>query len=117
MSPEHQDTPAEPVLRAVSETGTVALDPSAEELLGLLVLVDGGEGNHLVLARVDDAQTYVQAARNGDGRYLVEHRDGGPDRHFATVADDVGEAYRLMAEWSSGDDGWRTRVTWEQITF
>lgn len=54
-----------------------------------------------------DDHVYAQAYRHDDGSWDVEHRDGGPDRHFAASSTDAVEVERFLWAWASQADGWR----------
>ncbi|PWD50550.1 hypothetical protein C8046_07685 [Serinibacter arcticus] len=64
----------------------------------------------------DVDQVYFQSARTDDG-YLVEFRDGSPDKHFGATVPDVRAAHALATQWAFELDGWRTAVPWERQTF
>jgi hypothetical protein len=58
--------------------------------------------------------TFVQAVRTGSG-FLVEYRDGAPDRHFRARREGFtrAEVIALFASYLAGDDAWRTSSEWE----
>jgi hypothetical protein len=68
-------------------------------------------------ARLADAsgQTFVQAARNDDGTYVVEYRQGSADQHFQTSAPDFREAHALVTMWAFGLPGLHERAAWTQV--
>jgi hypothetical protein len=114
--PSHDDTA---MLRAIPEVGQPCDDPSEDEILTLLHGIENGRGNFLIIERLTDPtrQTYAQIARNDDGTYVVEYRDGSADRHFGTVAADINIANELLTGWALGTDGWHARAEWSPVTF
>jgi len=61
-------------------------------------------------------QTYAQTSRHPDGTYVVEYRDGGPDRHFGTVVDDMRSAHAVVTGWAQERPGWRQSATWRSVS-
>ncbi|SKB03613.1 hypothetical protein [Aeromicrobium choanae] len=109
----------EPVLRATSESGDVILDPSEDALFMMFEDLEAGDSTYLIVESLTDAtgQTYAQSARNDDGTYIVEYRDGRPDRHFGADAQDMRTAHSLIAGWACEIPGWREDVTWRPVSF
>lgn len=60
--------------------------------------------------------TYAQTSRNDDGTYVVEYRDGGPARHFGTVAKDMRSAHALVTGWAQERPDWRDSATWRPVS-
>ena len=85
----------------------------------LLADVDAGNESYLIVERTADTtqQTYAQAAPNDAGGYVVEHREGGPDRHFATDVADMGAAHELITAWAFQLPDWDAQVNWERRDF
>jgi len=83
----------------------------------LLEDVENGESSWLIVERLADAstQTYAQCLRLVDGRYVVEHRDGSPTRHFTAVVDDFRAAHSVLTAWAFGLPGWRENP-WAPLT-
>lgn len=107
-----------PVLRAVSESGDTIVDPSEDALFMMLEDIEGGESTYLIVDALRDAtgQTYVQTSRNADGTYDVEYRDGGPEHHYGTVAEDMRAAHALVTGWAFDIPGWRDSASWEAVS-
>jgi|GEM_PF-3798281 len=108
-----------PLLKATNESVQTWEDPSEDALDMFLQDIEQGDEAFLIVERFSDAssQTYVQSARNDDGTYVVEFRDGSPDQHFGTVVADTRAAHDLVTSWSFGRDGWRYSVDWTHIPF
>jgi hypothetical protein len=106
-----------PTLRANAESGDTIEDPSEDALFQMFEDIEAGESSFLIVDRLADAsgQTYAQTSRNPDGSYLVEYRDGGPDRHFGTVADDMRSAHLLLTGWAFDLPGWHSSARWERV--
>ncbi len=83
--------------------------PRLESILGNLPASDPW----IVLERGPDA--YVQALRQGDGSFVLEHRDGGPAQHFGTTVAGADEVQRRMWAWLRGEPDWSTGADWERV--
>jgi hypothetical protein len=107
-----------PVLRATAESGDSIDDPSEDALFIMLEAIEAGEDTYLIVDSLRDStnQTYVQTSRNDDGTYIVEYRDGGPNSHYGTVAQDMRAAHALITGWAFGVPGWRDSATWEPVS-
>jgi hypothetical protein len=115
---EHPRMSNRPVLRATAESGDAINDPSEDALYMMLEDIEAGEGTYLIVDSLRDStnQTYAQTSRNDDGTYIVEYRDGGPDSHYGTVAQDMRAAHALITGWAFGVPGWRDSATWEPVS-
>lgn len=103
-------------LRARVESGSTYDDPSKDLLLSLLTAIENGEEDFLVVERTSDrsGQTYAQTALADDRRYVLEYRDGGPERHFQTYARDKHVVHRVITGWAFGFPGWRDTLAWHR---
>jgi hypothetical protein len=103
-------------LPAVLKTETEELNSgvSAEDLAALIYGI-GADGDHFLIAeRLGGAdQVYMQVWRDGDGPYELEHRDGGPKRHFKKDIWVTTEVVGLFLDWIHDEGDWRGRVAWE----
>ena len=106
-----------PVLRATTESGDTIDDPSEDALFMMFEDIEAGESSFLIVERLADpsGQTYVQASRNPDGSYVVEYRDGGPERHYGTVANDMRSGHSLVTGWAFNLPGWRESAPWRSV--
>ncbi|MFE1774889.1 DUF6891 domain-containing protein [Streptomyces sp. NPDC059008] len=97
-----------------TETGADGSRPTAAELAGLLRRI-GGDGDHFVVAERLPAedQVYVQTWRDGDGPFQVEHRDGGPERHFTARTGDARRVAEVFVDWARDGESWRTALDWQ----
>lgn len=108
-----------PLLRATVESGAVVDDPSEDALFALLEHMERGEEDYLIVERTSDStqQTYAQVAPEGNGEYVVEHRDGSPERHFATHVADMRSAHELLTGWAFDVPDWDAGVEWTAGSF
>ena len=60
---------------------------------------------------------YVQTYRQADGTFVLEQRDGSPDRHFKTALTDESEVAARMWAWLSSDPEWSRDLKWERVAF
>ena len=110
-------TDARPALQAKPENGPPVDDPSEDQLRLLLEDLEHGKGSFFIVERTSGSggQTYVQALREDDGRYLVEYRAGGHQQHFGTEVADLPAAHRLITGWASERPGWKDGHTWTPV--
>ncbi|GAA1751124.1 hypothetical protein GCM10009710_33620 [Aeromicrobium alkaliterrae] len=106
-----------PVLRASVESGEVYDDPSEDLLFMLFEDMGHSDGSFLIVGRTLDptGQTYVQSAPSLDGGFVVEYREGGPDRHYATRAPDIRVAHGLVTGWAFELPNWNTGSVWTRV--
>src|SRR4051812_35629854 len=100
-------------LRAETARGA-SYDAPSDALL-LRLLDELGPGNqYLIVDRLDavNQEHYMQVYREDDGTFAIEYRDGAADRHFATIAADIHEAYDALTGWAADAPGWRDAFDW-----
>jgi hypothetical protein len=122
------------VLRVITADGRMHDNPSEVEIHNLLADMNFLYP-FLIVERPDLLPTgehYIQVHMDldidpGEGRgYLVEHRDGGPDRHFGAITRDDApwdsafspafeQVVKVMQDWAFQRDGWREAMSWERI--
>ncbi|RXZ45838.1 hypothetical protein ESO86_13035 [Agromyces binzhouensis] len=108
-----------PNLRVTTESGRTWDDPTEDYLFILLEDIDERDEEFLILERLGDAsgQTYIQCRRNDEGRYLIERREGGPDRHYWTTAPDMRVAHELIASWAYNPTPRASAARWTKLRF
>jgi hypothetical protein len=106
-------------LRATPELGSPVENPAKDTIFQMLQEIDSGVGSFLLLERTSDAtgQTYAQVLRRNDGRYVIEHRAGAPERHFGTMVADARSVYRLLTGWAFQLPGWDSWAQWSRVRF
>lgn len=82
-----------------------APDGSIVPMSGFLIVEDRHDPGHL---------TYIQAARQPDGRFVVEHQTGDLAHHYGTETD-RDTAVKLISGWCLSEPGWDTEVAWEAV--
>jgi hypothetical protein len=107
----------DPVLRATMASGTTWNDPSEDLLFELLTDIEAGDEDFLIVDRTGDpsGNTYAQVIRTHDALYQVEHRDGGPGRHFQAFTPDKRQAHSVLTGWAFELPGWREGLPWTPI--
>ncbi|MBO0853652.1 MAG: hypothetical protein J2P18_07780 [Nocardia sp.] len=70
---------------------------------------------YLIVERAD--HVYIQTYRDESGGYTLEHRDGGPDRHFAVRLAGGDQVATLIWDWTTGDRGRLDTLAWEPVRF
>lgn len=100
------DAADRPFLKATGSSGREYLDPSEDLLFELIADVEQGDEEYFIVERATDAtaQTYIQTMRGEDGRWVVEHRAGGPTMHFKTSFEKSVEAHAVITAWCFGND-------------
>jgi hypothetical protein len=90
--------------------------PSAEDI-GTLVDSLGGDGNRfLIVQQIPDLpDRFIQAWHENGGDYILERRDGSPDRHFQTVLDDPAPITTAILGWAQHAAGWDAGMEWEPL--
>lgn len=68
------------------------------------VIVDSGE-DHL----------FAQA-RNDDGTFTLEYRDGSPQKHYQVQGVDLGDVSGALSQWSEGRRDFIPTHTWHRLT-
>ena len=67
----------------------------------------------VTLTRED--RVFVQTFRDDDGSWAVEHREGGPDRHFAARSEDAETVERLLWSWARHDGRWQAMLVFSPV--
>ncbi|MEV5647712.1 hypothetical protein AB0L57_05600 [Nocardia sp. NPDC052254] len=73
------------------------------------------EPNPYLIVERDD-QIYIQTYRDEPGLYMLEYRDGGPDRHFGTQLADGDRVAELIWEWTAGERARLDALDWEPVS-
>ena len=109
----HQPAPGLPV-SVRSGDGTV-LGALTRPRLESLVAGLSGDDPWLVLEKAPDV--YAQTLREGDGSFVLEHRAGGPDRHWSCVVSSADETVTRLWRWLDADDKWDEGLDWQPVAF
>ena len=107
----------EPILRAVTESGTTWDDPSEDLLFELLSDLERGEESFFVVKRLGVADVYIQVLFQDDRQYLVERRDGGAPLHFAATCPDKRIVHEILVKWAFELPGWQGLLDWTPVIF
>ena len=59
--------------------------------------------------------TTPQTFHDDDGSWAVEHREGGPDQHFAARTADATLVDDLLWSWARDDGRWRAMLEFSPI--
>jgi hypothetical protein len=105
-----------PRLRARTQAGVLHDHPSADLLRELLFGLGPGAG-FLVVDRLDppDKDHFAQVRQAADGTWVIEYRDGGPERHYQATTTDSSVVREVLIGWARGLTGWRERLTWIEL--
>ncbi|MFD3457297.1 DUF6891 domain-containing protein [Streptomyces sp. NPDC058691] len=103
-------------ITVVRENGSRHVRVSARELADLIGGI-GAEGNlFLIVQRIPDLpDVFIQVwHRFGEG-CVLEHRDGGHDRHFQVLLDTPEPAVAAMTGWARREQGWDEGFAWKRL--
>ncbi|MBO4207877.1 DUF6891 domain-containing protein [Micromonospora echinofusca] len=104
-----------PVLHARTSSDEYYPDPSADLIRILIDDVTTGDEEFFIVERTSNSAYYAQSALDDRDRYIVEYRDGGPDRHWQAVTADPEAAHAALTGWAFGLDGWRAGLEWTRL--
>ena len=66
---------------------------------------------------VDSGPDHVFAqARNDDGTFTLEYRDGSPQRHYQVQGVDLGDVAEALSQWAENRRDFIDKHTWERLT-
>jgi hypothetical protein len=66
---------------------------------------------------VDSGRDHVFAqARNDDGTFSLEYRDGSPQQHYAVQGVDLGDVTEALSQWAEGRRDFVTKHSWERLS-
>lgn len=129
------------LLRLAARHGLVLVDLNAESVHqpagGLPVSVRSGDGTVLgsltrprlegLVAELPEdepwlvlekaPEVYAQTLRESDGSFLLEHRAGGPDRHWSCVVSSADETVTRLWRWLDADAEWDEGLDWQPVAF
>lgn len=99
-----------------TENGRRHVKVSADELAVLVRRIGERGDNFLIVQRIPDLpEVYIQVWHETGGDYTLEHRDGGPDRHFETTLGGPEPVITAIAGWAEARDGWGDALTWSLL--
>ncbi|MEH1014440.1 hypothetical protein V6U90_15165 [Micromonospora sp. CPCC 206060] len=105
-----------PTLHARTASDEHYLDPSEDLLRILIDDVATGDEEFFVVERTRAGSAYyAQSALDDHDRFIVEYRDGGPDRHWQAVTADPEAAHAALTGWAFDLDGWRAGLDWTRL--
>ena len=75
---------------------------------------DHGRGEFIILIADDDS--FIQAAGESDGPYVLEYRDAKIDKHFSAVGEFTKEQVKsAFLSYLGGNTDWHDTNTWEEL--
>lgn len=89
----------------------VITNPDEDDIIKALSMVQGREGDYVILSRYEDGLTYIQT----DGVSL-EYQEGSIDYHYHCPNGfiSVDNAARAFLSYAIGDDLWKEMFVWEK---
>lgn len=110
------------LVRTYARTGKTTLstadgvrmaDPSAGQIGDALADLDESNWFAILERGHEGSEVYLQTARN-EGGFLLEHREGSPERHYTVKVTDRDRLVRAFAAFVAGDDAWKGWFAWER---
>ncbi|WP_328321916.1 hypothetical protein OHA70_25665 [Kribbella sp. NBC_00382] len=71
-------------------------------------------GNYVIVDTARD--DYFAQARNDDGTFSLEYRDGSPQQHYQVQGVDLGDVTEALSQWSEHRRDFITNHTWQRLT-
>ncbi len=94
-------------------SGKTLNDPSLDQITDALRALPGGDGSVAILSW--SPNVYIQCMGSERKGFVLEYQEGSLDKHY--IASDnhlsLATVTRAFQSAASGDEGWRTQVTWE----
>ncbi|MEU8529551.1 MULTISPECIES: DUF6891 domain-containing protein [Streptomyces] len=86
----------------------------SEETLRDLALRIGGDGDRfLVVQRIPDIpDEFIQVWHEDGGGYQLEHRAGGPERHYVVEGGDAERVAAVIVRWARRETAWDHGLGW-----
>ncbi|MFC4058718.1 DUF6891 domain-containing protein [Planomonospora corallina] len=99
-----------------TEDGHRHVRADAGTLTGLVDRLGGRHGRFLVVQRIPDLpEVFIQVWHEDGEDYVLEHRDGAPDRHFQATLGGPGPVIAAMIRWARQEDGWDSGLDWTPL--
>ncbi|HUR05851.1 MAG TPA: hypothetical protein VM347_25120 [Nonomuraea sp.] len=96
-----------------AENGQRRIRVSAQELAGLIRRIGEDNDRFLVAQRIPDLpDVHIQVWHEAGGDYTLEHRDGGPDRHFQVTVGGPEPVIAAMTGWARQKHDWKIGLDW-----
>lgn len=71
-------------------------------------------GNYVIVDT--DRDDYYAQARNDDGTFSLEYRDGSPQQHYQVQGVDLADVTEALSQWSEHRRDFITNHTWQRLT-
>jgi hypothetical protein len=62
-------------------------------------------------------EVYAQTLRRSDDSFVLEHRVGGPDRHWSCEVSSADATVTRLWRWVDADDDWDEGLDWQPVTW
>lgn len=103
-------------IRMQLESGREVVDPSQEQVLEALRTMERNEESYVILERDSPSgDSYIQAAEDPAGGYLVEYQDGSLEQHVGLHAEAVQAVHDIFSWWVAETPGWRDGLPWQKV--
>ncbi|MEU6716511.1 hypothetical protein ABZ897_34025 [Nonomuraea sp. NPDC046802] len=103
-------------ITVATEQGRRHVRLTARQLAGLVARIGGAGDRFLVVQRIPDLpDVFIQVWHEAGGGYTLEHRDGGPDRHFGVTVGGPEPVVAAMTGWARRRPSWDAGLEWEVL--
>jgi hypothetical protein len=108
-----QERPRRAMRLNVGGTSEIA-NPTAFQIERALRSLDATADGFAILG-LDD-QTYIQAAVNSDGSFVLEYQEGSTDSHYAVTGSvALTEVLEALQAYARKEGTWKARFAWERV--
>ena len=99
-----------------TENGQRHIRVTAQELAGLVRRIGNDGDRFLVVQRIPDLpDVFLQVWHEAGGDYTVEHRDGGPERHFQVTLGEPEPVIAALTGWARQEHEWGLGLDWTPL--
>jgi hypothetical protein len=103
-------------ITVLTEDGHRHVRASAGKLAELVNRLGGQNDRFLVVQRIPDLpEVFIQIWHEDGDDYVLEHRDGAPDRHFQAILDRPEPVIAAMTRWAYLEDEWGSGPNWTPL--
>ncbi|MBG0829429.1 hypothetical protein HS041_16810 [Planomonospora sp. ID67723] len=103
-------------ITALTEDGHRHVRADAGRLAELVNRLGGRHNRFLVVQRIPDLPgVFIQVWHEAGDEYVLEHRDGAPDRHYQAILDTPEPVVAAMTRWARLEDEWGSGLNWTRL--
>lgn len=104
---------AMPHLRLTTENWTLIDNPTPDQIARTLEALNVADNSFAILEITDT--TYLQAALQAHGSYIVEYQEGSVDQHFQATVTDLTSLASMFSDYADSNEQWKSQRTWKRL--